>query len=171
MLSKFKNIRKWMEDNPKTFYKYTMGILVPMFIISTIYSFMNPPTLQIGDTPLPSGKAVEVPMHYNKNIELEPIIMEISELKDIDFSMVEQIPNITVKSPQSFVIIAAKYSASKDLEVVYFADSETSTVNQTISLADIAEFDEITDWTNMHIFVWNSLAEMRPLGDPYICAQ
>lgn len=82
MLSKFKNIKKWIEDNPKTFYKYTMGILVPMFIISTIYSFMNPPTLKIGDTPLPSGKAVEVPMHYNKNIELEPIIMEISELKD-----------------------------------------------------------------------------------------
>ena len=95
----------------------------------------------------------------------------VSELKDIDFSMVEQIPNITVKSPQSFVIIAAKYSASKDLEVVYFADSETTVDSQTISLGDIAEFNEISDWTNMHIFVWNSLAEMRPLGDPYICAQ
>ncbi len=82
MLSKFKKIKEWIKDNPKTFYKYAMGILVPMFIISTIYSYMNPPTLKIGGTPLPSQKGVEVIKYSDKNIELEPIIMEISELKE-----------------------------------------------------------------------------------------
>ena len=97
--------------------------------------------------------------------------VNVSEVKDINFSMVEEIPNITVASPQSFVVIAAKYTDSKELAEVYFADIETTVNKQTISLADIAEFKEITEWTNMYLFVWNSLTEMMPLSDPFICVE
>ncbi len=93
----------------------------------------------------------------------------VAEVSAINFSVTEQIPNITVAKPQSFVVLVARYSESKDMEEVYIADVTSTANNQMISLDEIPEFSTITDWSGMYVYVWNNIFDMFALCDTFIC--
>lgn len=93
----------------------------------------------------------------------------VAEVSAINFSVTEQIPNITVAKPQSFVVLVAKYSESNDMEEVFIADVTSTANNQMISLDEIPEFSTITDWSGMYVYVWNNIIDMFALCDTFIC--
>lgn len=93
----------------------------------------------------------------------------ISEVSSISFEIVNAVPNITVAKPQSFVVIAAKYNAANELEDVSFADIETTTENQTVSLSEMIEFSGIGDWNGRRVFVWDNFTNMNPLSSAFTC--
>lgn len=95
----------------------------------------------------------------------------VSEIHDFSFDVVNNVPNVTVAKPQSFVIIAAKYSEIRELEDVYIAELEATSNGQVISLSDVSEFSGVTDWNGMNIFVWNNLTDMIALCDGFVYNQ